>query len=215
MRRILQFVRDSGGWGVASELTGLVTFGIGLWEHSQDRALRGFVFVAISVPLFWIGAFVAWNRKRDQLWKEQSAKYLKAEWRLLEEKFGKRYPNFYTACWTLEEENPKYTWKFEGMDGDPIEKKKFEALLEEAGNLLVTSRFAREAYMESLSATAPVDRWLNVVAAMTDRNMQDCGATTVQGKKVETYGHFSDLPRLCALTCAGLAAKEKMAEPSD
>lgn len=86
---------------MASELTGLVAFGIGLWEHSQDKALRGFVLVAISVPLFWMGAFVAWNRKRDQLREEQSAKYLKAEWRLLEEKFGKGYPKFYTAFWDV------------------------------------------------------------------------------------------------------------------
>lgn len=64
MDSLLEFVRDSGGWGVASELTALAVFLIGLWEHFHDKTIAPFVLIAISVPLFWAGAFVAWNKKR-------------------------------------------------------------------------------------------------------------------------------------------------------
>jgi hypothetical protein len=64
MDSLVEFLRDSGGWGVASEVAALFTYGIGLWEHSHDRPIPAFVLLTISVPLFWIGAYVAWSKKR-------------------------------------------------------------------------------------------------------------------------------------------------------
>lgn len=66
MRHISEFIVDSGRWGVASEIVALVVFLVGLWEHVNDRPVPGFIFVGISVPLFWIGAYAAWEKKRGE-----------------------------------------------------------------------------------------------------------------------------------------------------
>lgn len=70
MKNFAQFLRDSKGWGVASEFAGLVLYAVGLWEHGHDKSVPGFVFMAISVPLFWFGAYCAWSHKNGQLQKE-------------------------------------------------------------------------------------------------------------------------------------------------
>jgi hypothetical protein len=64
MDSLLEFCKDSGGWGVASEVAALAVFSVGLWEHFHDKAVAPFVLIGISVPLFWAGAFVAWYKKR-------------------------------------------------------------------------------------------------------------------------------------------------------
>lgn len=71
MRHSKEFFVDSGRWGVTSEVAALIVFLIGLWEHGNDRPLSGFIFVCISVPLFWIGAYIAWNKKRTELEAEK------------------------------------------------------------------------------------------------------------------------------------------------
>ena len=48
---------------MTSEITALVLFCVAFWEHTQDRSVAAFTLLAISVPLFWLGAFVAWTKK--------------------------------------------------------------------------------------------------------------------------------------------------------
>jgi hypothetical protein len=62
-----QFIRDAGGWGMTSTLAAFATFAISLYEHIQDKPLSAYLLVAITVPLFWIGAFIAWNKKRREV----------------------------------------------------------------------------------------------------------------------------------------------------
>jgi hypothetical protein len=44
-------------------LAALLAFGIGIWDHAHDKPLSAFVFVALSVPLFWFGACRAWLKE--------------------------------------------------------------------------------------------------------------------------------------------------------
>ena len=67
MRRIGQFITDAGGWAVASVVAAFLWFGVGLWEHADERSVSAFVFVCLSVPLFWVGAFLAWLKKSRAL----------------------------------------------------------------------------------------------------------------------------------------------------
>jgi len=67
MRHIWQFLKEVGGWAIASELAAVVFFAIGLWEHFQDRAVSSFVFVCLAVSLCLIGAYVSWKKKHDEI----------------------------------------------------------------------------------------------------------------------------------------------------
>jgi hypothetical protein len=67
MRHISEFIADSGRWGVASEIAALVVFVVGLLEHINDKPVPGFTFVGISMPLFWMGAYAAWAKKRSEV----------------------------------------------------------------------------------------------------------------------------------------------------
>jgi hypothetical protein len=62
---LTKFVRDSGGWGLTSEIAAFVLFGFAVWEHTQDKPVTAFAMLAISVPLFWAGALVAWKKEFD------------------------------------------------------------------------------------------------------------------------------------------------------
>lgn len=74
MRRLAEFVRDSGGWGLTSEITALVLFVIAFWEHSHDKSVTAFTLLVVSVPLFWVGAFIAWAKKNKRLEEIEKAK---------------------------------------------------------------------------------------------------------------------------------------------
>jgi hypothetical protein len=67
MCSFLRFLQDAGGWGVASVLAAFLFFGISLWEHAHDKPVSAFVFVCLSVPLFWLGAGLAWLKEHRQL----------------------------------------------------------------------------------------------------------------------------------------------------
>jgi hypothetical protein len=64
--KIWLFVSDAGGWAVASNTTAIVLYVIGLISASKYGAsITTFIIVAVSVPLFWVGAFIAWNKQYE------------------------------------------------------------------------------------------------------------------------------------------------------
>jgi hypothetical protein len=71
MKRLKQFVVDSGRWGIASEIAALVFLGVGIWEHFRDRAVSSFSFLCAALVLFALGSYAAWNKTRDELEKEK------------------------------------------------------------------------------------------------------------------------------------------------
>jgi hypothetical protein len=72
-RKVKEFTVGAGGWAVASELASLVFFLMSIVSASRYTAfLSAYVFLVISVPLFWIGAFIAWNKKATELDAEKS-----------------------------------------------------------------------------------------------------------------------------------------------
>src|SRR5208337_4933682 len=63
---LIDFIRDAGGWGVASVVAAFLAFGIAIYDHANDKPVSAFVFVCLSVPLFWLGAYLAWKKERGQ-----------------------------------------------------------------------------------------------------------------------------------------------------
>jgi hypothetical protein len=67
MRQIGKFIADAGSWGLVSVVAAVVFFAIGIRDHAQDKPISAFVFVCLSVPLFWAGAYIAWSKKNSEL----------------------------------------------------------------------------------------------------------------------------------------------------
>jgi hypothetical protein len=67
-----EFVRDAAEWGIASWLAALVSFGIGTWEHFHEKPISSFILICLSVPLFWIGSYIAWLKKKHALEEEKA-----------------------------------------------------------------------------------------------------------------------------------------------
>jgi hypothetical protein len=67
-----EFVRDAAEWGMASWLAALVSFGIGIWEHFHGTPVSALILICLAVPLFWIGSYIAWAKKKRKLEHEQS-----------------------------------------------------------------------------------------------------------------------------------------------
>ena len=61
------FFRNTGAWGVASVSAALLVFGLALWEHAHDKPVSAFVFVCLSIPLFWVGSLVAWRKAAQEV----------------------------------------------------------------------------------------------------------------------------------------------------
>lgn len=49
----------------------LVALVLGVWEHTTGVAVSPFLFLVVSVLLFWVGAYQAWAKKRSELLAEQ------------------------------------------------------------------------------------------------------------------------------------------------
>lgn len=102
---------------MASEIASGISFGLGVWEHFHDKPLSGFILMVVSLPLFFIGAYLAWKKKHDELELFQSQKPKievqvdKVKWRPVQlgtapypESDGKStYDMFVHACLKLEE----------------------------------------------------------------------------------------------------------------
>lgn len=69
MRKLRHFVSDAGAWGVASDFASFIFYVIGIVQASKNGAasVTAFVFVAASVPLFWIGAYLAWDKVKGKV----------------------------------------------------------------------------------------------------------------------------------------------------
>lgn len=63
MSTLSSFLFASGRWAMASDIAAMLTFIIGMWEHAHSRSLTAFILVCVSVPLFWMGAYLAWRRE--------------------------------------------------------------------------------------------------------------------------------------------------------
>lgn len=70
--KMWEFVCDAGRWGMTSTLAALVAFVSSIYEHVQGKAIPAYVLIAISVPLFWFGAYMAWSKKRHELEEERA-----------------------------------------------------------------------------------------------------------------------------------------------
>ena len=58
MRHVLRFISEAGTWAMASWVAALVFFGIALWEHAANNPVSVFIFVCLSVPIFWLGSVI-------------------------------------------------------------------------------------------------------------------------------------------------------------
>src|SRR4051794_7396642 len=63
-----RFIKDAGGWGVASNTASLVFYITGLVAASKYSAIiTAYVLLTTSIPLFWIGSYLAWKNKDREL----------------------------------------------------------------------------------------------------------------------------------------------------
>ena len=65
--RITEFFKDAGKLGVGSEIAALILYGLAWIEHAQDKAVSAYVFISMSVALVFLGGFLAWNKKHEQV----------------------------------------------------------------------------------------------------------------------------------------------------
>jgi hypothetical protein len=68
--KISEFISDAGGWGVASQVAAVVTLGFSIYEHAHDQPVPTYTLLVVSVVLFWLGALIAWENKRQALEEE-------------------------------------------------------------------------------------------------------------------------------------------------
>jgi hypothetical protein len=71
MRDFWEFISDAGGWGVASVLAAVVSFGFGIYEHIRGSSVSAWVLASVSVVIFWLGAYKAWGKKSRELSEEK------------------------------------------------------------------------------------------------------------------------------------------------
>jgi hypothetical protein len=67
LKKLTQFLRDAGKLGVASEIGAVILYLVALWEHTQDRTVSFYLFMCVSVLLFWLGAFLAWSKQHSEV----------------------------------------------------------------------------------------------------------------------------------------------------
>ena len=58
---------------MASGLTAVVFYLLGLWERARDHPVSAFVFVSLAVPLFWLGAIIVYRKKHREVGELRAA----------------------------------------------------------------------------------------------------------------------------------------------
>jgi hypothetical protein len=84
MGKLRQFISDAGAWGVASNFASLIFWILSVAQASKKGAasITTFVFLAVSLPLFWIGAYLAWSKARSEVDKARSEVTILTELRI-------------------------------------------------------------------------------------------------------------------------------------
>jgi hypothetical protein len=72
VKKLIEFIWDAGSWGVASEVASLVLYILGIDTVTKWGITFGTGCMLFgTIPLFWLGAFAAWNKKATALEKEK------------------------------------------------------------------------------------------------------------------------------------------------
>jgi hypothetical protein len=72
VKKLKEFIWDAGAWGVASELASLVLYILGIVTVTKWGITFGTGCMLFgTIPLFWLGAFPAWNKKATELEKQK------------------------------------------------------------------------------------------------------------------------------------------------
>jgi len=72
VKKLKEFIWDAGAWGVASELASLVLYILGIVTVTKWGITFGTGCMLFgTIPLFWLGAFAAWNKKATELEKQK------------------------------------------------------------------------------------------------------------------------------------------------
>jgi hypothetical protein len=72
VKKLKEFIWDAGAWGVASEVASLVLYILGIVTVTKWGITFGTGCMLFgTIPLFWLGAFAAWNKKATALDKEK------------------------------------------------------------------------------------------------------------------------------------------------
>jgi hypothetical protein len=72
MRRFLGFIAAAGIYGVASVVIATLLFAISIYEHTRDKNVVSYVFVATAALVFCIGAFIAWLKENTKYEAEKA-----------------------------------------------------------------------------------------------------------------------------------------------
>lgn|SRR5271167_1658966 len=65
LRMVVQFIKDAGRYGVASEIAAAILFVVTLVEHARDKTFSPWPFICLSFLLFCLGSFLAWLHQRN------------------------------------------------------------------------------------------------------------------------------------------------------
>lgn len=58
-----EFLREAGAGGLVSMAAAIATLILSVWDRGHDKPASAYLFLFVSLMLFWIGAFLAWHKK--------------------------------------------------------------------------------------------------------------------------------------------------------
>jgi hypothetical protein len=140
---------------------------------------------------------------------------VKEEWKKLEEDFFTVTgpPNVdMQALWEKKMATGETSWSLmRGWDEDS--RQRFWIVMNEAGQLLLSSDYAQSKYPELLKENDHEVRWLNVLCAELEEPMTISGHGYTRETGNTESGVIEDLPRKCIRCCAIFASREQWPAP--
>jgi hypothetical protein len=146
------------------------------------------------------------KNKSDLINEMTGAKQRKEAWKRLEVKFQTGWETQLRAEWGKTNEEP-LSWTIRGYG--EMEAKRFTVVMEEAGQLLLTSQYIRSQCPDILKESNDDDRWLNTVCVLLPELVKTEGVVNSAEGTRTTYGAIGGFQEKCAHVCAVLASKER------
>lgn len=144
MRQIGRFITGAGGWAMGSNFASFIFYIVGLITLGKyGSSITVTVMLAISVPLCWIGAFLAWKKLDDKLTKGNRPSIAPRSYKKREDgRFGLTVTNSEYAGFNVHIPNAPigesgYVLQFDGIFSEllPGEHALFETWLENRNGL--------------------------------------------------------------------------------
>ena len=201
--------------GPATVPLGMLAFWVSIKAYKILWGILAFICALTTVFIVWLNERKKFEQEQQARLELTSVRQIKEEWARIEkmfEEYGGGSNCTMEAFWVRQKSTGIVQWDL--LAGwDQGSRDRFKLVMDEAGQLLLTTRCFKFKYSQYADERDDTARWLFTLCSELGESMKPTGSGYTPKDGETESGAIRELPRKCALSCARFAAQEKI--PAD